>query len=82
MRRRLYDQVVADYFTPQLIVEEGEMSISLPYSPDVAGLTVFYLYGRWFAGWRRLERQGGAEEDRSELSRIYSTERGIVYQEV
>jgi hypothetical protein len=82
LRRRLYDQVVADYFAPEPMGEEGATTAPLLYNPDAAGLTVFHLQGRWFVAWNRLELQGGTEEDRSTLLRIYSTERGIVYQEV
>ncbi len=83
LRRRLYDQAVADYFTPELEPDEEEESpAARPYSPDVARLKVFYLHGRWLVAWRRLECEHVAEEDRNELLRIYMTERGVVYHEV
>jgi len=53
-----------------------------PYSPEEARLEVFYLGGRWFVLWKRLEIEKGNDEDRSELLRIHSTERGITYYEV
>jgi hypothetical protein len=73
LRRRLYDQVVADFW------KTGE---PLPYSPEEAGVTVLYLLGRWLVHWTKLEIQDGAAEERSELLRIYRGEGGIVYFEV
>jgi hypothetical protein len=82
VRRLLYDQAVADHFAGEIVGEEGVESLGLPYCPDEAGLTVFYLHGRWFVAFRRLERSAETEEDQNEMLRIYDTERGIVYQEV
>jgi hypothetical protein len=82
VRRQLYDQAVADHFEGEFFGDDGVESFRLPYSPDEANLTVFYLHGRWFVTFNRLERTTGTEEDRSEVLRIYSTERGISYQEV
>ena len=65
LRRRLYDQVVADYFAPQVVVEEGTISVPIPYCPDAAGLEVVYLQGRWLVTWNRLEIVRGSMEDRS-----------------
>jgi hypothetical protein len=43
-RRALYDLTVAVYFTD----EEDP----LPYSPEVAGLVVFWAFDRWYAVWQ------------------------------
>jgi len=82
LRRRLYDQVVADYFSPPP-GEEGEPRGRWPpYSPEEARLEVFYLGARWFVRWSRLELEQGSDEEGCELLRIYSTARGITYCEV
>jgi hypothetical protein len=82
LRRRLYDQVVADHFTPQPASVRERTSPWPPYSPEEAHLEIFYLGGRWFVTWKRLELAEGNEEERTELMRIYSTERGVTYYEV
>src|SRR5215210_8085906 len=49
-RRELYDRLVAIQFTPQDPADPDDAAPVL--DPDDAGLTVFYLFGRWFAYWR------------------------------
>ena len=59
-RRALYDAVVKVHFSPTLA--EVQRAAKDPnnhwvpdYGPDEAGLTVFWIYGRWIAAWRSLE---------------------------
>jgi hypothetical protein len=81
-RRELYARIVeiqfapkrppADDFTPPL------------YTPDEAGLMVFYAFGRWFAVWTNLEEPTYLPEHRRvELVRIQPTpDSGIMLYEV
>jgi hypothetical protein len=82
LRRRLYDQAVADHFSPHPASARERVNPWPPYSPEEARLEILFLGGRWLATWKRLELEGGNEEERTELLRIYSTERGITYYEV
>jgi hypothetical protein len=52
-RRALYDVVVAVHFRPS--ADSSPADWVPDYSPDQAGLTVFFLHGRWLASWSRLE---------------------------
>lgn len=59
-RRSVYDRVVRIQFTPET-----------PYSPDDAGLVVFYALGRWFGTWLDLESpEDWPEARRREMVRI------------
>jgi hypothetical protein len=58
-RRALYDIVVAVHFTAP--IWPGPDDFYPAYSPDQAGLVVWFTHGRWFAGWTMLE------EDQSDL---------------
>ena len=59
-RRSVYDRVVRIQFTPET-----------PYTPDDAGLVVFYALGRWFGTWLDLEsREDCPESVRREMVRI------------
>jgi len=52
-RRALYDLVVAVHFTPPAEISPADWYPD--YSPDQAGLTVYFSHGRWLASWSRLE---------------------------
>ena len=54
MRELLYDLVVEDCFSPQALDDPGDVFIP-PYSPEQAGLKVYFEHGRWFATWLKLE---------------------------
>jgi hypothetical protein len=67
LRRQLYEAVVRTVFAPspekdQLLADLGVASEEeVPtYSPDDAGLAVFYVWGRWFAVWYDLDTQDEA----------------------
>jgi hypothetical protein len=57
-RRALYDIVVAVHFTAPPEVDRGDWFPA--YTPDQAGLVVYFTSGRWLACWTRLEE---AESD-------------------
>jgi hypothetical protein len=64
-RRELYDRVLRIQSVPD--DEEPDP----PFDHEAAGLTVFYVLGRWFATWTDLEAPAEAPEDRrQELVRI------------
>jgi len=68
-RRDLYDLVVAMQFSP--IEGAGKDDYPGPsYTPDDAGLEVFYLCTRWFASWTNLDEKNLLEERRIELVRL------------
>lgn len=52
LRRRLYDQVAGTHFDQP---DAGP-------TPDQAMLQVFYLAGRWFAGWVDPDTPSGAPD--------------------
>jgi len=52
--RRLYDHVVQQEFTRQELQPPGDDWVP-GYTPEQAGLKIFFLWGRWFATWRKLE---------------------------
>jgi hypothetical protein len=53
LRRQFYDIAV------EIVFYNGS---PIPdHTPDECDLTVFYLYGRWFATWRDLESESDAE---------------------
>ena len=59
-RRELYDEVVAVHFNPSAeevrrAAEDPENHWVPDYGPEAAGLTVFKVFGRYFAVWRSLE---------------------------
>ncbi len=53
IRRQLYDLIEASEFTPH--ADESTDRPQPLYSAEDAQLSVFYLAGRWFAQWNRLE---------------------------
>lgn len=63
-RRELYDRLV----TIQTAPAPGEPPPS--FDPEDAGLTVFYLFGRWFAFWRDVPEPGLPEWRLTEMVRI------------
>lgn len=78
-RRELYDRLVSIQST--LPVEPP----SSPFDPDAAGLTVVYVFGRWFATWLDLDAPAEwPESRRRELVRIQpaDTPDGIMLHEV
>lgn len=67
-RRELYDRVLRIQSVPDADDDEEPAP---PFDPEAAGLTVFYILGRWFATWTDLEAPTEASEDRrQELVRI------------
>lgn len=71
-RRTLYDRVAQLQFGPPDpgTVEPGDVWVPT-YGPDDAGLTVFHVFGRWFATWTDLDAFPELPEDRRvELVRI------------
>lgn len=79
LRRALYDAVVRTLFTPsprkdQLLAElKGEPPEDVPtYSPEEAGLVVFWAWGRWFAVWYDLDSK---DETHLPLSRKWQVVR-------
>ena len=64
-RRELYDRVLRIQSVPD--ADEP----APPFDPEAAGLTVFFILGRWFATWTDLETPAEAPEPRrQELVRI------------
>ena len=51
-QREIYARVVAIQFAPLLVGNDWTLPA---YSPDDAGLMVFYIFGRWFAVWMNME---------------------------
>jgi hypothetical protein len=58
LRRLLYEAVVRTVFSPSPEKDQLLADLRVPseetlpsYSPDDAGLAVFYVWGRWFAVW-------------------------------
>jgi hypothetical protein len=69
LRRQLYDAVVAHVWTPT-----GPGDYVPDYTPDSAGLTVVYLFGRWFVFWVELEEPDTAPNDqRIQVARIIAS---------
>lgn len=62
-RRSLYDLLVRIQFTP---AEDFQPTMT----PDEAGLTIVYLFGRWFAYWRDTPEAGLPEWRLTEMVRI------------
>lgn len=77
-RRTLYEIVVAVHFTAPAEAAAGDWYPD--YSPDEAGLVVYFSRGRWLAGWSRLEESASdlPESRRQALVRI-QTEPGAPY---
>ena len=55
-RRALYDIVVAVHFLAPAEIPPADWYPD--YSPERAGLTVYFAHARWFATWSRLEEAG------------------------
>jgi hypothetical protein len=71
-RRDLYARLVAIQFTAPdpATVEHPEDVWTPTQTPDEAELTVFYLFGCWFAYWRELPEPGLPAWRLTELVRI------------
>ena len=68
--RRLYDHVVQQVFTAKQLEPAGDVWVP-PYTPEQAGLKVFFLCGRWLATWLQLETPWDLpESERRELVRF------------
>jgi hypothetical protein len=83
-RRDLYDLVVRMQFSPIQDAEPDDYP-GPSYTPDEAGLKVFYAFSRWFAAWTNLEEPGLPDEQRIELVRIEadpSSPFGVILHEV
>lgn len=52
---QLYACVVLEYFTPRPLAEPGVVVSAPLYSPQQAGLRVFFERKSWHAAWTRLE---------------------------
>lgn len=79
-RRALYDQLVAIESAP-----DPDLPDAPPFDPDAADLTVFYLFGRWFAAWTDLDAPPDwPEAQRREVVTIHPADApdGIVLHEV
>jgi hypothetical protein len=92
-RRAVYDAVVAIFFssTPEEITAAQaeaapETHTVITYSPDEAGLEVYYELGRWIVTWMRLEVSADIpEEFRRELllvEEVSTVPHGILLREV
>lgn len=55
MEAQLYACVVLEYFNPRPLAEPGVVVSPPLYSPQQAGLRVFFERGSWHAAWTRLE---------------------------
>ena len=71
-RRALYDRIVEIQFTPEDATsgKDPEDDWIPTQTPDEAGLTVFYLFGRWFAFWLDVPEPGLPEWRLTEMVRI------------
>ena len=83
-RRTLYDRVVQVQFSPIEGAQPGDWP-GPSYTPDAAGLSVFYAFHRWFAAWTDLDELDLPPDQRLELVRIVADQRspfGIGLEEV
>jgi hypothetical protein len=63
MRRVLYGMVVRDHFSPEPLEETPKEIWTPGYTAEEAGLEVVFLWGRWFAAWKKLEVPSQAPEE-------------------
>lgn len=69
-RQVLYGLVVKDNFLPQELEDPGDIWVP-PYTPEEAGLEIYFQNGRWFATWLKLEEPADLpESERRELLRL------------
>lgn len=81
-RRALYDRVVEEHFAT-IPTEEAGAYAGPSFSPDDAGLTVFYAYARWFAAWTDLDEPDLPEDRRVQVLRIVASRDGaLVFEEI
>ncbi len=81
-RRALYERIIAIQFTPHT---DDPADAPPALDPDDAGLTVFYLFGRWFAYWLDEPEPGLPEWRLTEMVRIQAAPdlpEGIILHEV
>jgi hypothetical protein len=77
-QRILYARVLKDYFLPLLLDDAGCVSIP-PYTPEQAGLRVYFEHGRWFVTWMKLEEdKARPESERRELLVFEKNESGAL----
>lgn len=84
-RRALYDAVVAVHFTAPAEIAPGDWFPA--YTPEQAGLVVYFSRGRWLAAWSRLEESESdlPESRREALVRIQADPEapcGVAFYEV
>jgi hypothetical protein len=71
VRRELYDCIKRAEFLPRFDIADLDRNFIPLYSAEDAQLCVFYLAGRWFARWNRLEVPAyEPEAKRVELLRV------------
>jgi hypothetical protein len=63
-QRLLYEFVVGVHFTPILLNDPGDVFIP-SYTPEEAGLRVYFETDRWFATWMKLEEDANLPEAES-----------------
>jgi hypothetical protein len=63
MHRVLHGLVVRDHFSPEPLEERPKEIWTPGYTAEEAGLEVVFLWGRWFAAWRKLEVPSQALEE-------------------
>lgn len=83
-QQRLYEYVAGVHFTPALAHDPGDVFIP-GYTPEEAGLQVYFEKGRWFATWIKLEEDANLPEaERRALLVIErnESETGLVLQDV
>ncbi|HYN20493.1 MAG TPA: hypothetical protein VE078_06005, partial [Thermoanaerobaculia bacterium] len=82
-QQRLYDFVVGVHFTPALTHDPGDVFIPR-YTPEEAGLRVYFEKGRWLATWVKLEEDASlSEAERHELVVIdRNEEHGLLLRDV
>lgn len=72
LRRILYDAVVRTLFAPSPLKDQLLAEDVPTYSPEDAGLVVFWAWGRWFAVWYDLDTE---DEQQLPLSRKWQVVR-------
>jgi hypothetical protein len=82
-QRLLYELVVREHFSVKPLEDEGDVDVP-GHTPEECGLQVFFLHGRWFVTWRKLEESMNRPEGlHRELLRIERGSDGqLVFTEV
>ncbi|HXO20186.1 MAG TPA: hypothetical protein VOA87_09735 [Thermoanaerobaculia bacterium] len=88
-RRALYDRVADFEFNPtREEIQDGfaQGGVVDMRTAEEAGLTLFFVYGRWFAVWSIPDApEGGTEADQWDVLRVSEDPRspcGLMFQEV